>query len=433
MDSNYVRPMFAFARRFTLSLCVCVFVSAPLFAQKYVPRQIVFSGYSGGSQAELLAVSGLSAGIPIGQPEMQAAAQKLSDTGLFSDIKFSFDGGELRYDLKPASGAVPAIYSNFPWWQSKELTAALATKVPLFHGSVIPESGLQNEVTAALAALVREKGIPATVIAAPRNDESGKTVGIEFRIDSPAVQIGEVKFAGASGAWAAPLAEIEKAAAGQDFGEGIESTLQQAVRSIYHRKGFLDESLSQLTFGQPQFLNGKVVVPVSATVQEGPQYYLKALNLSGDILMTPEEFAKHARLHPGDVADEDLLRQTLAQVAQPYKAKGYLRATIDATPVFDHWQHTVDYSITVKPGPVFHMGKLTLLNLDPERQALVMKYWTLKEGDAYDATYAPMLLNRYKNELHRLDGWSATYKQFENEDTHVVDLAITFQPGGPLK
>jgi outer membrane protein assembly factor BamA len=421
------------ARLFMSPFCLCFLVSTALLAQKYAPKQITFSGYSSVSQAELLAASGLTAGVPLGQPEMQAAAQKLSDTGLFSDIRFSFDGSQLLYTLTPATGAGPVYYQNFPWWDTKSLTAAVAAKVPLFHGSAVPESGLQNQIVTALTALVQEKGVTATVTAVPRKDESsGAIKGIEFRIDSPPIQLGEVKFRGASGAWTDKLAAIQKAAAGQDYSEGTESTLRQAVSAIYHRQGFLDISMTHFAYGQPQFLNGKVLVPVSITLQEGPQYFLKGLTLSGDILMTSEDFAKRAKIHANDVANEDLLRQTLAEVARPYKAKGYLRATVNANPVFDRWTHTVDYAVTVTPGPVFHMGKLTLLNLDAEKQALVMTYWTLNQGDVYDATYAPTFLNRNRSNLHALDAWSATYKQYENEDTHVVDLVVSFQQGGPL-
>lgn len=424
--------MLASARRFFSVCCLSFFLISALFAQKFTPRQITFSGYSGASQAELLAASGLSLGVSLGQPEIQAAAQKLSDTGMFSDIRFSFDAVDLHYTLTPATGTLPVSYANFPWWDSKTLTAALSAKVPLFHGELVPESGLQTQVAAALTALVREKIATATVSGMPMNDLSGKLAGVQFRIDSPQVQVGEVKFAGASGAWTAPLAAIEKAAAGQDFGAGTESTLEQAVKATYHRQGYLDVSMTNFAYGQPQFLDGKILVPVSARLHEGPQYFLSSLKLSGDVLMTSDEFEKRAKIHTGEVANEDLLRQTLAQIAQPYKAKGYLRATISAEPVFDNWQHTVNYSIIVTPGPVFHMGKLTLLNLDAEKQALVMKYWTLNQGDVYDATYAPTFLNRNRSSLHGLDSWSATYKQFENEDTHIVDLVISFQQGGPL-
>lgn len=427
-----VGAMRARTRCFFASFCLSFLLVPMLLAQKYIPKAITFSGYTAASQAELLAASGLTPGIAIGQPEIQAAAQKLDNTGLFSDIRFSFNGVNLHYALKPAEGAVPAIYENFPWWTNEALDAAVAAKVPLFHGRVVPESGLQNQIAAELTALLQQKGIAATIIAVPEKNDAGQTAGVDFRIDSPPVQVGEVTFAGASPEWAVPLTAIEKAATGQNYGAGTESALEAAIKAVYHRKGYLDVSLEKFTYGQPQLTNGKVMVPASAAIVEGAQYRLAGLTLSGDVLMTPDQFAKEAKLHPGDIANEDLLRQTLAGVAMPYKAKGYLRAEISANPVFDRTSHTVNYSITVTPGSVFHMGKLSLVNLAPAQQALVRKYWTLQAGDVYDETYPPTFLNRNKNSLHALDGWSASYKEYANLDTHVVDLVITFQPGGPV-
>lgn len=398
-----------------------------------MPKQISFSGYAGASQAELLAASGLKAGVPLGQADMRAAAQKLSATGLFSDIRFSYDGADLVYSLKPAAGAVPALYANFPWWQPQALSNAIASRVPLFHGRLIPESGLQDQVEAALTALLKEKGINATVVAAARSNLGGGTLGVAFSIQSPAVQVGQLTFTGASPAWSDQLAAIAKAAAGQAVGEGTESQLEAAIKAVYHRKGYLDVSLNRLAYGQPQLVSGAVTVAVGVALSEGAQYRLAALKLTGDVLMSPSDFAKDAKIHAGDVADEDQLRQTLAMIAFPYQSKGYLSASISAHPSFDRVNHTVSYSVTVTPGPVYHMGKLTVLNLDPEKQALVMKYWTMQPGDVFDATYPPTFLNRNRANLHELDAWSADYKQYANLDTHIVDLVVTFRPGGPLK
>jgi len=424
--------MRARTRCFFASFCLSFLLTPTLLAQKaqkFVPKAITFSGYIAASNAELLKASGLIPGVPLGQPDIQAAAQKLDNTGLFSDIRFTFNGVDLHYALKPAQGVVPAIYENFPWWTNQELEAAVAAKVPLFHGEVVPESGLQNEVAAALTDLLQQKGVPATVIALPRKDT---TAGVVFHIDSPPVELGTVNLSGWSPDFSAPLTAIEKAVTGQNYGPGTESVLEAALKAVYGRKGYLDVALQNFAYGEPQFLGGKVTVPVNATIAEGAQYRMGALNLSGDVLMTPDQFAKQAKIHPGDIVNEDLLRQTLAEVAMPYKAKGYLQAEITANPVFNRTSHTVDYSITVIPGAVFHMGKLTLVNLAPDQQALVMKNWALHAGDVYDETYPPTFLNRNKNSLHALDGWSASYKQYANQDTHVVDLVITFRPGGPV-
>lgn len=103
-----------------------------------------------------------------------------------------------------------------------------------------------------------------------------------------------------------------------------------------------------------------------------------------------------------------------------------------ATPRVDTASHTVDYTITVQPGAVFHMGALSLVNLNDQQRAQVLQYWPLHAGDVYDAVVVPQFLLRYKNQLHSLDGWSATYKAYEHEDTHIVDLVVTFRPGGSL-
>jgi len=414
---------------------VCLLIIAGLASsasgQKYIAKKITFSGTTA-SQAELLAVSGLKPGDALGQAEIQAAAQKLIDTGLFSDVRFSFDGVELNYALKPAATLEPVSYSNFPWWDRAALNAAVAARVPLFHGMAPPESGMQQQVAAALTALLAEKGVQATVTAVPAKDEAMRDAGVEFHIDAPPVQIGGVTFSGASSAWTEPLAAIQKAAVGQDFDPATEATLETAVRAIYHRQGYLDVAMTGFAHGEPQVADGKVMVPVSATIVEGGQYRLAGLHLSGDVLMTPEEFAKAVKIHPGDVVNEDLLRGTLAAIAGPYRAHGYLRAKIDAAPTKDAGNHTVDYAITVQPGPVFHMGELSLVNLNDQQKAQVLQYWPLQPGDVYDAVAVPQFLLRYKNQLHALDGWSASYKAFEHEDSHIVDLVVTFRRGGPL-
>ena len=424
--------------RFLLPFFCCLLISHALTAQKFAVDKITFLGFPAASDAELLAASGLKAGVPVDQTEIQAAAQKLSDTGLFASVNFAFDGNELKFTLNPAEGAEPVLFANFPWWDTKTLTAAVAARVPLFHGKVIPESGQQQQIAAALTALVAEKGVQAKISAQPRNDASGKKLGVEFQIESPPVQIAEVKFAGAGGSFAEPVEAIAKAAAGQEFNEATEATLQTALRAVYHRDGYLDFAMKSFAHREPQVAGGKVEMPLSATIVQGAQYRVGSFTLSGDVLMTPEEFAKRAKLHAGDVANEELLRATMAEIAAPYKARGYLRASIEATPTFDRTAHfdragdTVNYVITVVPGPVYHMGKLTLAGLDDERKAMVLKYWPMKEGDAYDATIAPGFLNRNRSNLRALDGWSASYKQYENEDTHVVDLTITFRESGPL-
>ena len=424
------------SRRLRIPLAVLAVggaLSVPLAAQQFLPKKIVFSGTTL-NQAALLSASGMKPGTTIGPPEIRAAAQKLIDTGLFSNVQFSFDGQTLLYKLTPVTGLEPAMYANFPWWDAASLTAAVAAKVPLFNGEIPPESGLQQQVADALTALLAEKGVQAQVTAVPAVDpKTGKTIGVEFEIMSPPVQVGEVKISGADAVFAAPVAAIEQAAAGQDYDGATQATLGVALNAVYHRQGYLSESLSGFAHGEPQVAQGKVLVPITASVMAGPQYRVGTLTLAGGAVLSAADFAKLEQLHQGDIANEDLLRGTLARIAYAYKEHGYINAEVQAPTALDQATHTVNYAIAVDPGPLFHMGRLTLVGLSDRQRDDVMRVWPLHAGDAYNEIEVMSFLLRHKNDLHALDGWSGSYKQFAHLDTDIVDLTITFRQGGPLQ
>ncbi|HTW46718.1 MAG TPA: POTRA domain-containing protein [Acidobacteriaceae bacterium] len=426
----YLASMKIFRRWFLL--LAAAGLALPTCAQ-IIAKKVTFTGVPQ-SQAELLAYSGLAPGKPLSHADIDAAAQKLMDTGLFASIQYKYDGVELLFTMTPTDGALPVRYANFPWWDDAALSAAVEAKVPLFHGSLPTDSALQQSVTGALTTLLAQKRVQAaTITATPSLDPAGKADGIVFHIDAPPIQVGAVTLSGASAAFAEPVAALSKAAAGQSFDGATESTLTAALKAIYHRQGYLEEAMSSFAHGVPQVAGDKVLVPVSATIAEGAQYKVAAITLAGSTLMSQDDFAKTAKLHPGDIANEDLLRATLAALSEPYRSHGYLRAKIDAAPRFDAAAHTVSYAVTVAPGPVFHMGELSLINLSVQQRAEVLKYWPLQEGDVYDATVATNFLLKNKANLHSLDGWSASWKAYEHEDTNIVDLVVTFQQGGTLK
>lgn len=403
-------------------------------AQKSIPKKITFSGTTI-PQSDLLAVTGLKPGVALAQADVQAGAQKLADTGMFSGVQFSFDGVDLNYQLKPADGMEPVAYANFPWWDDKTLTAAVAAQVPLFHGEVPPESAMQQHVAAALTALLAEKGVTATVTGVAKEELGAGGLGnrgrgIEYHIDAPPVEVGSVHLSDVSAAWAEPVLAVQKAEVGQDFDPATEATLATALVTIYHRQGYLQMALTRYAHGEPQVADGKILVPVSATVVEGPQYRVRGMEFAGDAVMTPEQFAKLAQLHMSDIANEELLHGTMAEMTQAYKSHGYLQVKVDATPKLDSATRTVDYAFSVAPGPVFTMGTLGLANATDVQRAEVMKAWPLREGDVYDAVLVEQFLVKYKNQLPSLDGWSASFKGYEHEDSHVVDLVVTFRPGG---
>ncbi len=414
-----------------MALAVCASAAWP---QTFVPGKITFSG-SELSQAELLAYTGLHPGEAITRDQMQAASDKLTGTGLFTDVRFSFDGSELSFALNPSVAVVPVRYDNFPWWDDATLNSAVATKVPLFHGSLYPGGPMREQVIAVLTSLLAAKGVEGAAIGtSPIADANGDQVAIAYRIDAPAVVVEPVRIEGYSGVWTQPLQSVEKAIDGQPFDASMRDKVTAAVRAVYDGRGFLGMTMTDPAWGEPRLMGVKILVPlkVAITSEGGGQFRVSGLHLEGDLFMTDEQFAQRSKLHVGDVANPGFWKQTQEMIAAPYKTHGYIEAKIDAVPALDRTKHTVDYTIKVEPGAVYRIGKLTVANLSEAQKAEVLPYWKMREGDVFNASLIPQFMEDYHRlrapELQSIRGWSFHAKWTADKSAHTVDVLLTFEP-----
>lgn len=282
--------------------------------------------------------------------------------------------------------------------------------------------------------MLADRQVKAQIEATPSVDSAtGKPKALEFRVTSPLVQIAELKFLGATTEWNGPLTEIGKAALTVDYST-LETplTLTQAVEHLYRDRGYLEVTVPSIVTQPPTIDSGVVRVPMTISIVPGEQYRLGQVSLAGSVLMDQTQFLAKSTLKPGDIVEEAKLRHTMSMLSSPYVTRGYLRAKITATPVFHRPERSVDYAITVTPGDVYTMGTLQVKNLDPEKTALFLKVWKLQAGASYDASYVAQVLKKNAKNIHALDGYSANYRQYEHEDTHIVDLVVTFVKGGTL-
>ena len=140
-------------------LCLLAF-AASAFAQPVTLSQIKFVGDDTHTQAQLLAASGLRSGSSTVQA-VHDAAQRLGDTGMFEGVNFSSNGPELTFTLKPAASKTmfPARFTNFLWWDDKDLNPVLEQQIPLYRSDAVPINGtVRDAISATLKDLVAAKG-----------------------------------------------------------------------------------------------------------------------------------------------------------------------------------------------------------------------------------------------------------------------------------
>jgi outer membrane protein assembly factor BamA len=423
--SNFRPALFAF--------CLSVQVLR-LPAQTFTLPPITFDGAPAFSQADLLKTTGLQPGATATQADLQAAAQHLGDTGLFSDINFASTEKGLVFTLKPMPDAnlLPATFTNFVWWSPAELTAALKTRVPLYTGLIPTAGNFQNSIISALVAMVAEKGITATVVATAISAQPGATPNsIAFAIESPQVRVHTLTLLHASPAMQPRLDPVIKDQTNQPFDTSkTRTTITNALTSAYHDAGYLDMAVLNLTQGPPQVTPTGVDLAFTATLKEGQPYQLFQLNWPGSDVISTADFNKQVKTKPGDMASEAALNQSLSIISAAYFAKGFQDAKVKAPATFDQLSHHVSYTITVDPGPQYHIHSVKALGLSAEQQKQFDSAWHMNPGDYYDITYLTNFL--HNSALQTLNGYSATYNASSDPETHLVDLTITFAKGGLL-
>jgi outer membrane protein assembly factor BamA len=414
----------------------CLFVpTLQATAQTFQLPPISFTGAPNLSQADLLKVTGLHEGATATQADIQTAAQHLSDTGLFADIHFESNSAGLVYALKPMppENLLPASFTNFVWWSPAELNSALASRVPLYTGVVPLNGNLQDAISAALKSMVAEKGVTANIVALAHSAQPGATPSsIAFAIESPPVRVQNLTVVHASPTMQTKLEKAIKAQTGQPFEQ---DTTRQAIASeittAYRNEGYLDMTVISIKQTPPQVTPSGVGLDIATTVNEGSPYHLFQITWPGSDVISTADFDKQVKMKPEDLASEVALRQSLAIIAQAYFAKGFQDAKVQAPPTFNHISHHVSYTITVVPGPQYHIHTVKTLGLSDEQQKQFSSAWNMNPGDIYDATYLTTFLAK-NTSLTKLAGYSATYKALSDPDSHLVDLTITFVKGGVL-
>ena len=412
------------------SLSCLLSLSPHAAAQALRVSTITFSG-DDTPAADLLAASGLKTGL-LDAAQVKAGAQKLSDTGMFDKVDFQVKAGVLDFKLQPTAERLPDHFENFAWWTDTALNEKVHAMVPLYHGKVAAGSGLDAQVTAALTAIAAEQHVKATVQATPEVDpETRRIAAVRYNILDPLISIGTVTISGGA-AMQAELSAMAKGAAGQPFYRTTPDVLAQAVRSICDQHGYLDPAPTRVTAQSPVAAGDGFVVPLAMEVAEGQQFRVESIRFAQPAAVHGSEFQKNSTLHPGDVANQELLRRNLLLVSVPYARQGYLHAKVSTDRALDKSAARVTYTVKVEPGDLYHFGKLQLENLSDAQRAELLRVWKMQPGDPFDVSYAKGVLNANARQLHSLDGYSAKYKQVEHLDTHVVDLVMTFTKGGSL-
>jgi outer membrane protein assembly factor BamA len=417
-----------------------LFLTFSASAQQYPIIQLQATGSQRYQPAEIVATSGLKPDIgkPVALAAVRDAAQRLVDSGVFSDVSYQHTaaagGMNVQFIVKdkPADQFLPAVFENIVWLPDAELRNELHNKLPLFHGEIPLDGRMGDDVAEAVGDLLKQRNIDAHVTSTQWCASTQKNCTRNFTVDN--IQI-ETEQLNVSGAPAEIAAEVQQAAREDIIGKQYlrsrtDRDLARLIRAACLRRGMLQPQISEVAATPSRHSGDGVGVTVSASVVPGPAYRFEGQNWTGNTAIESAQLQKMVHLYQHLPVDGAKLEADLAQVRAQFAFRGYMQARITAQPEFDEAQGAVKYNFVVAQGPLFRMGKIDISGFPDKVVTEVTTLWKLREGDPFDRSYVVRFFADPKI-MQMFEGKQFVVEQSEGENEQVVDVSIVLcHPSG---
>ena len=429
-----MKPRFVF----NLSALLLLAFSLPLAGQQFLPKTIQFKGAPEYSDAELMSAAGLKKGTLLNYAEMSSHSKKLMDSGIFETLSFKFDGVDLVYNLslKSADEIFPLRIENLPLVSGEELDAKLRAHLPLFHGKVPSQGTLLDDVRHELEEMLAAQGLQTTLTTAPyAAPGQHKASAISFSIAKPEVRVGAIHLEGVSPDLQSNVQSFANHLTKTVFDtENTSGNIERAFASFYADKGYAGAKVHATRSSPLTISESAIDIPFDVVIREGHLYKTGSIQLPPDALFTQDELNK--AIASSSAAKGFALQDIWSLIAKRYKSKGYLECVVTPHPLLNEATNVADYTVTIDPGPLYHLAYVKFENVSDELRNSLMRHWQMLPGDPFDEQYVESFIVKTMKDdpalRNTLSGVKADYEVMADPQTHEVNCVIRLakQPMG---
>jgi outer membrane protein insertion porin family len=414
----------------TLLLAANVAAQDPPPNAKWRLTAIAFEGLKSHPPDKIIAASGLQVGQTIDFDMVKAAAQRLSQTGLFGKVayryRYSSTQIQLTFELEEnTSGKKRCHFDNFVWFSDAEIMNAIRRDMPDFDGTIVVSDFVGEEIKKSLTRLLAEKKIAGEV-----GYELDEYLSYTFKVKGANLAICDFQFAGAQEELKKPLLEALKPLFKTEYSKSdLRLFVRAALVPVYTERGYLKAAFQspQADLGASGVCANAVVVTLP--VAEGLQYRWNEPVWSGAQAFSAQELSAALTLKQSDIADSMKIAKMGSEISGVYGKKGYLKIGVTPKPSFDDARRLVTYHIAVTEGPQYRMGQVTIAGLTEDEAGRVKSAWGLKTGEVFDTSYFPVFLEKVARErlIKPSQGLKVGQELKRDDQRLIVDVVVKYQ------
>jgi len=362
--------------------------------QNFKIAKIEFEGLNRLSPEDMIATTGLKVGEPFSLAALDAAAQRLIDSGNFKNVAYrtrpSKDQISITFQVEEVIGASSrVVFDNFIWFNDAELLAAVKRDLPSFNGTA-PDSGdTVDRINRALRTFLHEHQIEATVTHMVSQDRPGSPIQEHvFSVTGIPMPICTIHFPGASNISEDKLRERAKELKASDYSRTFVSLFtENNLIPLYREVGQLKAAFSPPLAKPEDTATCKNGVELTIPVDEGSIYKWTKAEWSGNQAIAAPELDALLGMRAGQPANGVKLDHASRDIKKAYGRKGFLLLKMNSIPEFDEQAQSVVYRMDVVEGPQFRMGRLSTKGFSESETKTINEKWELKTGEIFDEGY----------------------------------------------
>lgn len=424
-------------KRLLLPAAMTAMMIAEVHAASFTISDIRVNGLQRVSAGSVFAALPLNVGQEADSQELAEATRSLFKTGLFQDIELGRDGSVLVISVveRPSIASIE-IEGNKAISKDdllKGLSQSGLAEGEIFQNATL--EGVRNELERQYVAQGRySANIETEVNELPRN-----RVGIKITVNEGAIaKIQHVNIVGNSvfdneelealfelkpKKWYSLFSSSDKYAR-----EKLSGDLER-LRSYYLDRGYIN---MDITSTQVSITPDKKHVYITVNIDEGKQYKIREIALSGDLKVDEDEIRGLILSRPGQVFSRQVMTSSSELVMRRLGNEGYTFANVNAIPQTHDEDNTVTLTYVVDPGKRAYVNRINFRGNTKTADEVLRREMRQMEG-GWASAY---LIDQSKTRLERL-GYFKEVKvetpQVPGADDQVdVNISVEEQPSGSI-
>lgn len=198
----------------------------------------------------------------------------------------------------------------------------------------------------------------------------------------------------------------------------------EKIRAYYRNHGFLKAQV-----GDPEIEISEKDILVTVNIEEGDQYKLGQVVITGDMIKPEEELKKGLSQKEGMIYSRSAIDKDRQVLVEAYASKGYAKVRVQVKPDIDAETKLVGLTYEVTKNDLIYFERIQIHGNTRTRDKVIRREMRVKEGDLVDL----VALRRSAFNLRRLQFFEEV--EFNNlpgsaKDKMVLDVRVKEKPTG---